>query len=136
MPEAENSDQKLRRVFEEIKSREPIFHHPEFGTSRLDFERMIVEDFWEVGASGSRYDRQFVLDNLEERHSVPVEEDYRVEDCECRPLSETVYLFTYVLWQEERRTRRATVWMQNGANWKIVYHQGTLTQTENYDPSK
>lgn len=130
MVETENEDQKLRRVFDEIKSREPIFHHPEFGTSRSDFEQMIVEDFWEVGASGRRYDRQFVLDNLEERHSVPVEEEWHVEECECRPLSGTVYLFTYLLWQGERRTRRATIWMQDGPNWKIVYHQGTLAQGE------
>ena len=129
MFDAENEKQKLRYAFDEIKRREPIFHHPEFGTSRSDFERMIVEDFWEVGASGSRYDRQFVLDNLEARHSVLVEEDWRVEECQCRPLSDTVYLFTYVLWQGTRRTRRATVWMQNGSDWKIVYHQGTLAGT-------
>ncbi len=129
MSDIENEEQRLRRIFEEIKSREPLFHHPEFGTSRSDFERMIVEDFWEVGASGRRYDRQFVLDNLEERHSVPVEEDWRIEDCQCRPLSEDVYLFTYVLWQEDRRTRRATIWMQNDLEWKIIYHQGTLAET-------
>ena len=129
MSDPKNETQKLRYAFDEIKRREPIFHHPEFGTARSDFEQMIVEDFWEVGASGSRYDRQFVLDNLEERHAVPVEEDWRIEDCQCRPLSEDVYLFTYVLWQGERRTRRATIWMQDGLEWKIVYHQGTLAET-------
>ena len=43
----------LLDVLEELKRREPIFHHPEFGTTRADFERQVTEDFWEIGASGA-----------------------------------------------------------------------------------
>ena len=47
---------------EALQAREPIFHRPELGTSRVNFERMTDESFWEVGASGRVYDREFVLD--------------------------------------------------------------------------
>ena len=34
-------------VLEELKKREPIFHHPEFGATRADFENMTVDDLIE-----------------------------------------------------------------------------------------
>jgi len=43
---------ELRDVLAELSAQEPIFHHPEFGTSRADFERMTVEDFWRPGPVG------------------------------------------------------------------------------------
>ncbi|EKD71695.1 MAG: hypothetical protein ACD_46C00122G0002 [uncultured bacterium] len=49
----------IMKVLYELKKREPIFHRPEFGTTRKDFENMTVEDYWEIGASGQRYDRDF-----------------------------------------------------------------------------
>jgi len=54
----------LAPVLAELSAREPIFHRPEFGTSRADFERMTAEDFWETGASGRRYSRESVLNEL------------------------------------------------------------------------
>ena len=35
---------ELQEVLAELSAREPIFHRPELGTSRADFERMTVED--------------------------------------------------------------------------------------------
>jgi hypothetical protein len=36
---------------------------------------MVTDDFWEVGASGRRYGREFVLDELEARHARAHAED-------------------------------------------------------------
>ncbi|MHB1245422.1 MAG: hypothetical protein ACYCZH_03215 [Sulfuriferula sp.] len=44
------TDPKLLDVLKELIQREPIFHRPEFGTTRLDFEKMTEAAFWEVGA--------------------------------------------------------------------------------------
>jgi hypothetical protein len=51
-------------IQEELIQREPIFHRPEYGTTRAeygttraDFQRMTDATFWEVGASGRRYSR-------------------------------------------------------------------------------
>jgi hypothetical protein len=48
-------------ILNELIQREPIFHHPEFGTTQQDFENMTDKEFWEVGASGRRYSREYVL---------------------------------------------------------------------------
>ena len=49
---------QLTEILAELSSREPIFHRPEYGTTRADFEKMMADDFWEVGASGARYSRE------------------------------------------------------------------------------
>ncbi len=110
---------------EALRAREPIFHRPELGTSRAHFERMTDEDFWEVGASGRVYGRDFVLDNLERRYSSPHEDVWEVTDFCCRALAGSVFLVTYLLIQGSRRSRRATLWRYTG-DWRALYHQGTL----------
>ena len=116
-------------ILAELSSREPIFHRPELGTTRADFEKMTAEDFWEVGASGRRYPRAYVLDELEKRHAVPHADIWEANDFHCRRLAQDVYLLTYTLLQDRQRlTRRSTIWERTPEGWKIVYHQGTIVQ--------
>jgi len=124
------SDPKLSDVLAELSRREPIFHRPELGTTRADFEKMTMEDFWEVGASGRRYSRAYVLDELEKRHAAPQSDIWETMDFHCRRLAPDVYLLTYTLLQDKRRqTRRSTIWQRTAQGWKIVYHQGTIVQS-------
>lgn len=119
----------MQRVLEDLSRREPIFHRPEFGTARADFERMTTEDFWETGASGRCYSRQAVLDGLEERSSTPHEDVWQTSDFRCRRLAEDLFLLTYSLVENHsRHTRRSTIWRETSGGWKIVYHQGTIVE--------
>lgn len=121
----------LAGILDELSRREPIFHRPEFGTSRADFEKMMAADFWEVGASGNRYSRQFALEELERRQAAPQEDIWETSDFLCRALAPDVYLLTYTLLQQRiRRTRRCTIWKRTDDGWKIVYHQGTIVGGE------
>jgi hypothetical protein len=114
-------------VLEELKRREPIFHRPEFGTRREDFERMIEESFWEIGASGRRYDREFVLNELERRYSGEFVDEWEVLDFACAEIAKDHYLATYTLIQQPRRvTRRSTIWRRTADGWRALYHQGTV----------
>ena len=115
-------------VLKELMRREPIFHHPEFGTTRLDFEKMTEVTFWEVGASGRRYSREYILDVLEERFRNPVEDIWETKDFHCLEIARDNYLITYTLIQGARITRRATIWRRSEFDWKIVYHQGTVVE--------
>ena len=119
---------KDRPVLEELRRREPIFHRPEIASSRADFEAMTGRDFWEIGASGRRYSRKYVLDTLEARHENPVEDTFEASDFHCRELAPDLYLLTYTLLQGERRTRRASIWQRGPAGWKVLFHQGTVVQ--------
>jgi hypothetical protein len=120
-------DSDLLPVFEELRRREPIFHTPAFGATRLDFENAMAPEYWEVGASGRRYHREFILRTLE--LSPPVDADtagWQCSDHGLRRLGPDTYLFTYTLRQGERITRRATIWQSTATGWHILYHQGTI----------
>jgi hypothetical protein len=129
MEPALTTDPGLSDVLAELSGREPIFHRPELGTTRADFERMTVEDFWETGASGRRYSRAYVLDELEKRYAVPCVDTWETTGFHCRRLARDIYLLTYTLLQDgKRRSRRATIWQLAAEGWKIVYHQGTIVE--------
>jgi len=122
------TDPKHLDVLHELMKREPIFHRAELGTTRFDFENMTEREFWEVGASGRRYSRQYVLDTLEQRYKNPGQDVWETRDFHCLELARDNYLLTYTLLQGERVTRRSTIWRQCGVEWKIVYHQGTIVE--------
>ena len=122
---------ELRSVLEELKRREPIFHRPEFLSSQAALEAMTVADFWEVGASGRRYSRDYVLETVAERLTdEALEDEWQSEEFHCRELAADVYLLTYTLKQGGRVTRRATIWQRHGRDWQAVFHQGTLVREE------
>lgn len=124
-------DPDLLPVLEELRRREPIFHTPEFGTTQADFAEAMAPDYWEVGASGKRYDRAFILLHLEQ--SPPVDAasaGWTSYGHGLRRLGPDTYLFTYTLCQGERVTRRATIWRKTPQGWRILYHQGTIASGE------
>jgi hypothetical protein len=116
----------LEEILNELRAREPIFHRREFGTSREDLLRMTADDFWEVGASGKIYEREFVISELLERYKSPEHGDLTCREFSIRQLAEDLYQLNYVLQQPERLTRRTTLWRKASAGWTIVFHQGTV----------
>lgn len=123
------TDSKLVNVLEELIKREPIFHHPEYGTDRAAFEDMTEASFWEVGASGQCYSREYIIDTLVKRYNDRTYKDiWQAKDFHCLEIAQDNYLVTYTLIQEKRITRRSTIWRRVAGGWKIVYHQGTIVQ--------
>lgn len=119
-------------VARELRKREPIFHRPEHGTTRTDFEAMTVVDYWEVGASGTVYDRSTLLIELERRFADPAYDpmdSIELSDFAVRQAGEDVWLATYALRQGHRHSRRVSVWRLSGDDWFLVYHQGTVSRT-------
>ena len=117
-------------IVSQLRRLEPVFHRSVPGTTtRADFEAMTSDDFWEVGASGTIYDRHWCIEELTRRYADPTYDPMggmAVDDFAVRPLSADVWLVTYRLFQGERETRRATVWRREGDRWVALYHQGTL----------
>lgn len=115
-----------------LKKREPIFHHREFTNTREDVDNEMHNDFWEISASGKLYNRDFVLDYLEDRYkNEPVDEmileNWKILDFDVRHLADDIYMATYILDGQNRFTRRMTLWKGNlDKGFKILYHQGTV----------
>lgn len=123
------SEASRSKILEELKSREPIFHHPEkFGKTKQDIENQMCDEFWEVGASGNVYTKQDVLDTLLVRYNdLNYQDIWETKDFKLTKITADNYLLTYVLIQDKTRvTRRSTLWRRVNGSWKILYHQGTV----------
>jgi hypothetical protein len=116
-------DPGLQQVLEELRSREPIFHTERFGRSLEDFERSTAPDFWEVGASGRRYSRDFILGMRTREELVDADAaGWKATRFGLQQLGPDCFLLTYTLDQNGRVTRRATVWERFDKGWRIRYH--------------
>jgi hypothetical protein len=121
----------LESVLEELRPREPIFHTKEFGMTATERERVVAPEYFEVGASGRRYSREFILKGLEEKPPVDAAgAGWSCNDFGLRRLGPETYLLTYTLDQAERVTRRSTVWQKSGEGWRALFQQGTVVTGE------
>ncbi|HEX6198580.1 MAG TPA: hypothetical protein VFZ37_21935 [Jiangellaceae bacterium] len=127
------TEPRLLGVLSELVNREPLFHRRELVNSRQDFERETADDFWETGASGRRYSREYVWATLQDRYESSDLDEFEVEGWETRDfllreIAPATYLLTYTLrGQGDRLTRRLTVWQGSVRDgWKALYHQGTV----------
>ena len=125
-------------IFTQLISQEPIFHrwkHLNGRTpTRADFESLSAPDFFEIGASGRIYSRDFVLDTLEARYTDPnyTDDPWETSNFQLRQLVPDTFLITYTLVQHQstgdRTTQRSTIWRQTPSGWQILFHQGTIVQ--------
>jgi hypothetical protein len=125
------TDSESAAVLKDLRSREPLFHHRVFVHDAASFDSTTSPDFWEMGASGQTYSRDYVLSMLRERWRVEAADTFALEgwtipDEQVRPLGINVFLFTYRLEQGSLSTRRATVWDRSSGEGQVIYHQGTV----------
>jgi hypothetical protein len=90
-------------------------------------DRILSEDYWEVGRSGRVYSRELAL-NAPAR---PIEARLPFDDLKMRQLAEGVMLLTYSIQDEYegrlRRARRCSIWSHAPGGWRLTFHQGTPT---------
>ena len=94
VPEMESTlttDTELSEILAELSRREPIFHRPSWEQPAPISKKMALDDFWEVGASGRRYSRTDVLDELERRYSVRHADVWESSEFHRRRLAPDVY---------------------------------------------
>lgn len=121
------TDSDLLPILHELLPLEPIFHTKDFGLTRPKYEKRMAADYWEVGASGRRYSREFILDFLGQNPPVDAASaGWQSSDHALRQLGPDTYLLTYTLLQGERLSRRSTIWKKTNEGWRVLYHQGTI----------
>jgi hypothetical protein len=129
-----HTEHDLLPILEELRRREPIFHSPESVPARRIYEQSTSTDYWQVGASGRRYSRNFILQSLYDNPPAFADSlGWKSWDHALRRLGPDTYIITYVLQQGNRITRRATIWQSVPDGWRILYHQGTVVSAEEDD---
>jgi len=98
----------------------------EFRTSEEFLEKILHEDFLEIGASGKTYNKEQTIDLLTtEPEFSAVATDFRFFQ-----VAEDVALLTYSLNTVSPDTgtghsARSSLWKFENNNWRLVFHQGT-----------
>lgn len=70
------------QIVELLRKREPLFHNREITNNIETVIREIKKDYWEVGASGQKYDYDFVLSSLGARYRISKIDDMVLENWE------------------------------------------------------
>lgn len=118
----------LQPYLKELIQMEPLFHAAAAKATPEVFEELVADDFWEIGASGQRYSRDFALKVLKERERIPSEDEWDASDHHLSKIAPETFLLTYALRQPARKTLRSTIWQYRQGIWKALFHQGTTVQ--------
>ena len=101
----------------------------EVRSSAAALDALLDPEFTETGASGRRWTRAEILDELPagEAGAVPPGPD-RIADHAMagRRLAADVVMLTFETDNQGRRARRVSLWRRSGGRWRVLYHQGTL----------
>ena len=94
--------------------------------SSKKLDKLIADDFKEIGASGKIYKKKDILRNLPKESQV----EYKPTEFNIKTLAENIILVTYKLTaQESDRTvsssLRSSIWRYKRNSWELVFHQGT-----------
>lgn len=106
-------------------------HAPSVRNNQLRLTELLDPDFLEHGRSGATYTRAEIL-----KHLASDSEPTRIhaQEFKIQELAPTVVLLTYRSAHVspsgalERPSNRSSIWRLDGANWRMVFHQGTPTE--------
>ncbi len=121
---------ELTVLCEQLSNWEPRYHAAAPTASLADFDRLVADDFWEIGASGRHYSREYARRVLQQRVQTPPESDWVTTDYCLTLMADNLYLLTYSLTQFGRQTLRSSLWQRNGDQWQVRFHQGTVVQVD------
>jgi hypothetical protein len=112
---AEPGTAELIRRLEE----EPLL--PEVLKSAARVAALLAEEFVEIGSSGRIYDKQRIIDRLQqEQWTGPPQ---TISDFSTRQLAPDLILAIYGI--VESNTIRSSIWKTTSIGWRMVFHQGT-----------
>lgn len=108
---------------------EIALHQYEIRQNKAEITRLLHPEFREVGESGTSYDFQSINAMMEEEQA---SNGYiHSQDFECINLESCVQMLLYKsAWVNELGikslfAKRVSIWVLNGVQWQLKYHQGT-----------
>jgi len=104
---------------------------PEGRASPELIDRLLADDFQEIGSAGDVFGKRVVLDELATEARDGHRHERKATDWSVRALSDDVALVTYKVVRDDRRdgTRaislRSSIWVFRDGRWQMAFHQGT-----------
>ncbi|MBI1403281.1 MAG: GNAT family N-acetyltransferase [Porphyrobacter sp.] len=114
-------------VLAQLSAMEPIFHRMQ-GRSidRKTLEAFVSPEFWEVGASGKIYERDFVIEAVLDRGLDHPDRRMACSEFRLVEICTNVFQLGYLLADDGRLSRRTSLWRREQGRWLLLFHQGTI----------
>ena len=115
----------------ELQALECELHQRSTRTSQAHLDALLHPEFLEFGRAGNRFDKPFVLTHLPKQQ---VEIVVHAQNFQARIVAPGVAQLTYRSAHRkadgtlERHTLRSSLWIREGTQWRLYFHQGTPTQ--------
>lgn len=108
---------------------ERSLHKGSVRKSKEKLNELLHDDFEEIGASGRVYDKKQTIEALINETPYAI----NASDFELRLLSKDIAQLKYKTKSSTtndliRTTQRSSIWKNEGAKWKMVFHQCTVVQ--------
>ena len=110
---------------EHIKHLEEKLLMPEVRSSKTELKKLLADEFFEFGSSGRVLYKD---ENFEGGIGII---NVTLSDFDIHPLSDNIILATYRTYNEDTKQHalRSSIWKLNEGVWKMVFHQGTKTDS-------
>jgi hypothetical protein len=117
---------------EHIKELEERHTGLEVRKSREELDKILADDFFEIGSSGYMFNKKECLE------SGVVLTEMSLHNHEIYPLSSDVVLSTYFVVDKtrNRNTLRSSIWKLINGRWQLYFHQGTISTLQLNDVLK
>ncbi|MGM0920335.1 MAG: DUF4440 domain-containing protein [Bacillota bacterium] len=117
---------------EHLKELEKSHTSLEVRKSFEELDKILADDFFEIGSSGYMFDKKECLES-----GVGLTE-MTLHNYEIYPLASDVVLSTYFINDKTRKrnTLRSSIWKLIDGRWQLFFHQGTITDLQVNDVEK
>lgn len=109
-----------------VKQLELSLLQPEVRKSREKLDKLVSDDFIEIGSSGKIFDKKHVLEDLPEMEAPK----FLINSFETKELAPdlimTIFQISKTLANQTTLSQRSSVWKKNNGNWQMIFHQGTI----------
>jgi hypothetical protein len=108
---------------EHLKALEESHTGLEVRTSREKLDKILADEFFEIGSLGYMFDKKECLE------TGVVLSEMSLHNYEIYPLATDVVLSTYFIVDNtrDRNTLRSSIWKFIHGRWQLYFHQGTIT---------
>ena len=117
------------KLEEQILEYENDFFKKKFCSNMENLNNRIHDDFIEFGKSGKVFNKDSIIEYL---INLDDDRDIEIESFEINIMKKDFLVVNYISDEKEidKRAVRTSIWINENENWKLYFHQGTITEAK------
>lgn len=107
------------------------FFKKEFCDNMQNLNNRIHDEFIEFGKSGQVFDKDSIINYL---NNLDSDRDIDIQSFVLKDLKDDILVANYISNEKETGTKalRTSIWIKEHSDWKLYFHQGTITESNTF----